>query len=109
MNLLSILLQSAEVQPPGQGISSMLLITLILIGLIFFVVSYIKKTQKVKRLEIQLAKKNQKINQLEEQLAEKENNKVFKIGKDGTIIRVDESSSDTNYIAFCPYCGKKLK
>jgi transcription initiation factor IIE alpha subunit len=103
MSLVSTSLQSAEVSQRG---SSMLLIILILIGLIFFMVSYIKKTQKVKRLEIQLAEKIKKINQLEEQLAEKENNSAFKIGTDGTIIRIDETYLD---ITFCPHCGKKLK
>jgi hypothetical protein len=57
-----------------------------MIGLVVFVVPYIKKTQKIKILEIQLA--------------EKENNKVFKIGKNGTIIGVDKSSSGTNKVAW---------
>ncbi|MDR1553513.1 MAG: hypothetical protein LBS69_08650, partial [Prevotellaceae bacterium] len=81
MKLLNILLQ-AEVSQGGSGMTStlILVILMILIGVIVFFI--VNKQKKINELETQLAKKNSKINQLEEQLAEKENDKVFKIKDD---------------------------
>jgi TolA-binding protein len=107
MKLLNILLQAmAQQGVSGMGIIFFLLLA-VLVGVIAFYVN--NKNDEINELKTQLAKKNSKINQLEEQLAEQQNNKVFKIGEDGTIFRVDEDISDKNDIAFCPYCGKKLK
>jgi radical SAM superfamily enzyme len=55
-------------------------------------------------------KQRKTINQLKNQIDEKENDKVFKIKDDGTIVRVNGDNSDgMTGITFCPYCGKKLK
>jgi hypothetical protein len=69
---------------------------LFLLILIWFVVLFIIKTRKV--------------NQLKKKLAEKEDNKIFKIKEDGTIVRVDENYPDSKTdIIYCPYCGRKIE
>ena len=87
-------------------LASILSFLLVLVGLIIVIV---KLTINVNKARDLLARKNSKISQLEEQIAEKENDKVFKIKDDGTIVRVDETCPDNNDITYCPYCGKKLK
>jgi hypothetical protein len=106
MNILSILLQAGASPQQGGGMGILFLLLLVVLAAVI-VFAIVNKNQEISNLKIRLDEKNLAIKQLKEQLDEQKNNTAFKIGTDGTIIRVDESILDTD-IVFCPYCGKKL-